>query len=214
MEWCFSWLQLCAVNNDGQVERLGAGEDEGMQSALVKCHPVRQLHSILHVIYLLLTPCQVGGNSRAKEFFSSQPDISPGMSLRDKYNSKAAALYRDKVPLLVPLLSSFLPPFMGLMPPLLMPPLLITILITSYFTFCVHDITSCFHDITFPGWYQWLGAVTVGTQLYGLQFGQLFPWQISALSEGRSWSIETSSARHYQPPRQPSSTKNGLVLTQ
>jgi len=50
-------------------------------------------------------------------------------------------------------------------------------------------------------------------QLHGLQFGQLSPLQISALSEGRSWSIETSSARHYQPPRQPSSTKNGLVLT-
>lgn len=65
-----------------------------------------------------LEKMKVGGNSRAKEFFSSQPDISPGMSLSDKYNSRAAALYRDK---------------------------------------------------------------------------------ITALSEGRSWSIETSSARHYKP---------------
>ena len=44
---------------------------------------------------------KVGGNSRAKEFFDSQPDIHPGISFSEKYNSKAAALYRDKVCLCV-----------------------------------------------------------------------------------------------------------------
>ena len=41
---------------------------------------------------------KVGGNSCAKEFFQCQPDISPEMCFSDKYNSKTAALYRDKVP--------------------------------------------------------------------------------------------------------------------
>ncbi len=40
---------------------------------------------------------KVGGNSRTKEFFDSQSDITPGMSFTDKYNSRTAALYRDKV---------------------------------------------------------------------------------------------------------------------
>lgn len=40
---------------------------------------------------------KVGGNSRAREFFECQPDISPGMSFTEKYNSRTAALYRDKV---------------------------------------------------------------------------------------------------------------------
>ena len=55
---------------------------------------------------LLLPPPpspQVGGNSPAKEFFSSQPDISPGMTLTEKYNSRTAALYRDKVGTFLPL---------------------------------------------------------------------------------------------------------------
>ncbi len=40
---------------------------------------------------------KVGGNSRAKKFFDSQSDIYPGMSFSEIYNSRAAALYRDKV---------------------------------------------------------------------------------------------------------------------
>ncbi len=39
----------------------------------------------------------VGGNSRAKDFLDSQPDIYTGISFSEKYNSIAAALYRDKV---------------------------------------------------------------------------------------------------------------------
>lgn len=44
-----------------------------------------------------LEKMKVGGNRNAKAFFNSQSDYDPGMSLIDKYNSKAAALYRDKV---------------------------------------------------------------------------------------------------------------------
>ena len=40
---------------------------------------------------------KVGGNGKAKQFFDSQPEIKPGMSLQQKYNTRAAALYRDKV---------------------------------------------------------------------------------------------------------------------
>lgn len=46
---------------------------------------------------LELEKMKVGGNRNAKNFFNSQPDYDPGMSLQDKYNSKAAALYRDKI---------------------------------------------------------------------------------------------------------------------
>ena len=41
--------------------------------------------------------CQAGGNSKAKAFFKSQPDFRADMSIQEKYNSRAAALYRDKV---------------------------------------------------------------------------------------------------------------------
>lgn len=44
-----------------------------------------------------LEKMKVGGNKKARAFFKSQPDYSPGMTLQEKYNSKAAALYRDKV---------------------------------------------------------------------------------------------------------------------
>eukprot|EP00045_Choanoeca_perplexa_P004308 m.37435 g.37435 ORF g.37435 m.37435 type:complete len:359 (+) comp12500_c0_seq2:170-1246(+) len=40
---------------------------------------------------------RVGGNSNLQKWFDSQPDVKPGMSMQDKYNTKAAALYRDKI---------------------------------------------------------------------------------------------------------------------
>ena len=41
---------------------------------------------------------KVGGNRRAKEFLESQvKEWNPRASLSERYNSKAAALYRDKV---------------------------------------------------------------------------------------------------------------------
>ena len=44
-----------------------------------------------------LEKMKVGGNRKATEFFNSQSDYKSGMSLQEKYNSRAAALYRDKV---------------------------------------------------------------------------------------------------------------------
>lgn len=44
-----------------------------------------------------LEKMKVGGNRKAKEFFDSHSDIFPGMSLHEKYNTKTAALYRDKI---------------------------------------------------------------------------------------------------------------------
>ncbi|XP_026818216.1 ADP-ribosylation factor GTPase-activating protein 1-like isoform X1 [Rhopalosiphum maidis] len=46
---------------------------------------------------LELEKMRVGGNRNAKEFFKSQPDWSDSMTIEQKYNTKAAALYRDKI---------------------------------------------------------------------------------------------------------------------
>jgi ADP-ribosylation factor GTPase-activating protein 1 len=40
---------------------------------------------------------KAGGNRNAKEFFESQPDYRENWSITEKYNSRAAALLRDKV---------------------------------------------------------------------------------------------------------------------
>ncbi|CAO3703475.1 unnamed protein product [Rhizopus stolonifer] len=40
---------------------------------------------------------ELGGNQKAKEFFSSQADYSNSMSVQDKYHSHFAELYRDKL---------------------------------------------------------------------------------------------------------------------
>ena len=44
-----------------------------------------------------LEKMKVGGNRKAKLFFESQADYNSNWSIQQKYNSKAAALYRDKV---------------------------------------------------------------------------------------------------------------------
>ncbi|VDD95491.1 unnamed protein product [Enterobius vermicularis] len=44
-----------------------------------------------------LAKMKVGGNKNAREFFESQPDYKPNWTLQEKYNSRAAALLRDKV---------------------------------------------------------------------------------------------------------------------
>uniref|UniRef100_A0A6M2DRY6 ADP-ribosylation factor GTPase-activating protein 1 n=1 Tax=Xenopsylla cheopis TaxID=163159 RepID=A0A6M2DRY6_XENCH len=44
-----------------------------------------------------LEKMKVGGNKQAREFFESQPDWDDSMSIQQKYNTKAAALYRDKI---------------------------------------------------------------------------------------------------------------------
>ncbi|RKP11906.1 putative GTPase activating protein for Arf-domain-containing protein, partial [Piptocephalis cylindrospora] len=40
---------------------------------------------------------QLGGNVKALEFFQSQPDYSPNMSIKDKYTSAFAEQYREKL---------------------------------------------------------------------------------------------------------------------
>lgn len=44
-----------------------------------------------------LEKMKAGGNAKFRQFLESQEDYDPCWSLQDKYNSKAAALFRDKV---------------------------------------------------------------------------------------------------------------------
>lgn len=44
-----------------------------------------------------LQKMKLGGNRKAKEFLESQDDWNCNLSMSDKYNTRAAALYRDKV---------------------------------------------------------------------------------------------------------------------
>ncbi|KAI1717850.1 putative GTPase activating protein for arf domain-containing protein [Ditylenchus destructor] len=44
-----------------------------------------------------LSRMEAGGNKKARDFLESQPDYRPNWSIMEKYNSKAAALLRDKV---------------------------------------------------------------------------------------------------------------------
>ena len=40
---------------------------------------------------------KLGGNKKARLWLEAQADWDEGLALQQKYNSKAAALYRDKV---------------------------------------------------------------------------------------------------------------------
>ncbi|XP_019492907.1 PREDICTED: ADP-ribosylation factor GTPase-activating protein 1 isoform X1 [Hipposideros armiger] len=44
-----------------------------------------------------LEKMKAGGNAKFQQFLESQEDFDPGWSLQEKYSSKAAALFRDKV---------------------------------------------------------------------------------------------------------------------
>lgn len=44
-----------------------------------------------------LEKMKVGGNRKAREFFEAQPDWDDSMSIQQRYNTSAAALYRDKI---------------------------------------------------------------------------------------------------------------------
>lgn len=44
-----------------------------------------------------LEKMKVGGNAKCRVFLESQEDYDPCWSMQEKYNSKAAALYRDKI---------------------------------------------------------------------------------------------------------------------
>jgi ADP-ribosylation factor GTPase-activating protein 1 len=47
-----------------------------------------------------LEKMRVGGNKNAKIFFESQLDFKSSMSIQQRYSTRAAALYRDKVNLI------------------------------------------------------------------------------------------------------------------
>ena len=44
-----------------------------------------------------LEKMKVGGNRQWNDFLEEHDDFNPGWSLEEKYNSKSAALYRDKI---------------------------------------------------------------------------------------------------------------------
>ncbi|ORY31714.1 ArfGap-domain-containing protein, partial [Neocallimastix californiae] len=44
-----------------------------------------------------LKKMELGGNTKALQFFQSQPDYREGMSIKEKYNSNFAKLYREKL---------------------------------------------------------------------------------------------------------------------
>lgn len=44
-----------------------------------------------------LEKMKAGGNAKFQQFLESQEDFDPDWSLQEKYSSKAAALFRDKV---------------------------------------------------------------------------------------------------------------------
>ena len=44
-----------------------------------------------------LEKMKLGGNKAARIFFESQEDYDDSMSIQQKYNTRCAALYRDKV---------------------------------------------------------------------------------------------------------------------
>ena len=51
----------------------------------------------LEILFLSFFFTQVGGNDKARNFLRTQSDYRQGMPIQEKYNTKAAALYRDKV---------------------------------------------------------------------------------------------------------------------
>ena len=75
--------------------------DKWKDSEVQKMQVVNCLWCVCVVImgccFLCSLCTQVGGNSRAQEFLSSQSDITADMSLSHKYSTRGAALYRDKV---------------------------------------------------------------------------------------------------------------------
>ena len=46
---------------------------------------------------LELAKMKAGGNKKFREFLESQPDYKSNWTMQEKYNSRAAALFRDKV---------------------------------------------------------------------------------------------------------------------
>ncbi|KAG5460159.1 MAG: hypothetical protein BJ554DRAFT_7828, partial [Olpidium bornovanus] len=84
-------LKLRPIRYNGQVVP-GASEENG-GLLVVTGRP------LLNIIFGLTHAERqyVAGNKRALEFFRTQPDYQEGMSIRDKYSSRFADLWRQKV---------------------------------------------------------------------------------------------------------------------
>ena len=85
--WPWRAFIIRAIRFDGQMEGHWIGENEGEFDAM----------KLTMDIYELTAIPQVGGNQNAREFLDSQSDYDDSMSIQQKYNTKAAALYRDKI---------------------------------------------------------------------------------------------------------------------
>ena len=71
----------------------------GPSSHILSCTPVILCRSVTMDKWkeLELNKMKSGGNNKAKEFLEGQSDWKAGGNISANYNSKAAALYRDKV---------------------------------------------------------------------------------------------------------------------
>lgn len=67
------------------------------QTRLVDRIIVGTLRSFYGLVRNAILCSQVGGNQKAREHFESSSDYKPGMTIPQKYNTKAAAMYRQKV---------------------------------------------------------------------------------------------------------------------
>ena len=93
--------ELCSLRADGRLARRPAPKDGGLPGR----PPLLRARTVAHGRARSRSPgvgragtaLQLGGNRRAHEFLNAQPDYKPSMSIREKYNTRAAANYREKV---------------------------------------------------------------------------------------------------------------------
>jgi ADP-ribosylation factor GTPase-activating protein 1 len=92
VQWQAPWPgcapQFCAIRYDGQGK-------------LSSNHSVTNCFNITVARFqwkdIELEKMKVGGNRNAREFFEDQPDWKPNLSIQQKYNTQAAAIYREKI---------------------------------------------------------------------------------------------------------------------
>ena len=100
MSGCIGLRNKCKIDNDNQKNNDNYNNDDYILVVMIRTKMTWSLKEFLlmrNINKKLFVYCQVGGNSKAKAFFKSQPDFRADMSIQEKYNSRAAALYRDKV---------------------------------------------------------------------------------------------------------------------
>ena len=78
---------LRALSHHGQVEGLRAQQDEGANT----------FSSFHFQKSTLVVASQASSNAKAKAFLEDHTDWNPSAPIRTKWNTRAAALYKDKV---------------------------------------------------------------------------------------------------------------------